>query len=103
MELPSFLTNKQDVFTTLGAGLCIGAGCKVNPLEGAIAAVAARVLHHYFGWGATIGACLAYGEAEEKNLRRAYSEKKTSPLPVAVIFGAIGYGVERIARRVFFS
>lgn len=98
MEIPSFLTNKQDLGITLGVGVGMGL-CASNLPRGVIFAVAMRALYHYCGIGAAFGVFLGLGSAG-KNEKTG---KETSPLLGAVVFGAIGYGIERAVRYVFFK
>ena len=65
-----------------------------------IVPVAVRTFHYYCGWGATIGACTAFIAAVITNATQQNQQEPKSPLLGAVVFGVIGYGVERIAKAL---
>ncbi|MCC6128008.1 MAG: hypothetical protein IT584_02275 [Chlamydiae bacterium] len=98
MEIPPFLTNKQDLGITLGVGVGMGLCASTLP-GGVIFAVAMRALYHYCGTGAAFGVFLGLGSGGKDK----QTGEETSPLLGAVVLGAIGYGIERAVRYVFFK
>lgn len=103
MNLPPFFTNSPEMCKTLAIGLFAGVLLDTpkgtsRPVIGSIAAVAVRTFHYYCGWGATIGACAGFIAIAIANQQER--DTKKSPLFGAVIWGVIGYGVERIARAL---